>query len=36
MLIAIQWMEHRVLKEGDRERTEGVEGVFSLIGGTTI
>jgi hypothetical protein len=29
-------MEHRVLIEGARESTQGVEEVFSPIGGTTI
>jgi hypothetical protein len=29
-------MEHRVLNEGARERTQGAEGVCSPIGGTTI
>jgi hypothetical protein len=36
MLTAIYWTEHRVPKEGARERTQGAEGVCSPIGGTTI
>jgi hypothetical protein len=34
MLTAIHWTEHRVPNEGTRERTQGVEGVYSPIGGT--
>ena len=30
------WTEHKVSNEGVRERTQGAEGVCSLIGGTTI
>jgi hypothetical protein len=29
-------MEHRVLNEEARERTQGAERVYSSIGGTTI
>jgi hypothetical protein len=36
MLTAIHWTELRVPNEGTRERTQGVEGVYSSIGGTTI
>jgi hypothetical protein len=36
MLTAIYWTEHRVLNERARERTQGVEGIYSPIGGTTI
>ena len=36
VLTAIHWMEHRVPNEGAWERTQGPEGVCSLIGGTTI
>jgi hypothetical protein len=31
-----KWMEHRVPNEGAGERTQGVEGVCSPIGETTI
>jgi hypothetical protein len=36
MLTAIYFMEHKVPNEGAIESTEGVEGVCSPIGGTTI
>jgi hypothetical protein len=36
VLAAIHWTEHRVPNEGARENTQGAEGVFSPIGGTTI
>jgi hypothetical protein len=36
MLPANHWTEHRILNGGVRGRTEGAEGVCSLIGGTTI
>jgi hypothetical protein len=36
MLTAIHWTEHRVFNEGTREKTTGVEGVYSSTGGTTI
>jgi hypothetical protein len=36
MLTAIHWTEHRVPNEGFRERTQGVEGLASPIGGKTI
>jgi hypothetical protein len=36
MFTAIHWTEHRVPDEGDRESTQGAEGVYSYIGGTTI
>jgi hypothetical protein len=36
MLSANHWTEHRVPNGGTGERTQGVEGVYSLIGGTTI
>jgi hypothetical protein len=36
MLTAIHWTEHKVPNGGARERTQGVEGVCSPIGGTTI
>jgi hypothetical protein len=36
MLTAIHWTEHRIPNEGARERTQGAEGVYSPIGGTTI
>jgi hypothetical protein len=36
MLTAIHWPKHRVPNEGARERTQGAEGVCSLLGGTTI
>jgi hypothetical protein len=36
MLTAIHWTEHRVSNEGARERSKGVEEVYSSIGGTTI
>ena len=36
MLTANRWTEHRVPNEGARERTQGAEGVWSPLGGTTI
>jgi hypothetical protein len=36
MLAAIHWIEQRVHNEGSRERTQGADGVYSSIGGTTI
>jgi hypothetical protein len=36
MLTAFYSTEDRVPNEGARERTQGVEGVYSSIGGTTI
>jgi hypothetical protein len=36
MFTAIHWTEYRVPIEGAGERTKGVEGVYSSIGGTTI
>jgi hypothetical protein len=36
MLTAIHWTDHRVPNEGAREKTQGVEGVYSFIGKTTI
>jgi hypothetical protein len=33
---AIHWTEYRGPSEGAKERTQGVEGVYSSIGGTTI
>jgi hypothetical protein len=36
MLIVIYRMEHRALKGGARESTQGAEGVCNLIGETTI
>ena len=36
MLTAIHWTKHRVPNEEVRERTQGVEGVCSSIGGTII
>ena len=36
MLTSIFWTEHRVPNGGARERTQGVEGVYSTTGGTTI
>jgi hypothetical protein len=32
----MDWMEHRIPNGGARESTQGAEGVFNLIGGTTI
>ena len=36
VLTIIHWTEHRVPNEGVRESTQGVEGVFSPIGGKII
>jgi hypothetical protein len=36
MLTAIYWMENKVPNEGVLGRTEGAEGVYSPIEGTTI
>jgi hypothetical protein len=36
MLIVIHWMKDRVPSEGARETTQGVEVVYSPIGGITI
>jgi hypothetical protein len=36
MLSANHWIEHRIPNEGARARTEGAEGAYSPIGGTTI
>jgi len=36
MVVASHWTEHGDHNGGVRERTDGVEGVFSLIGRTTI
>jgi hypothetical protein len=36
MLIIIYKMEHRAPNGGDREITQGTEGVCNTIGGTTI
>jgi hypothetical protein len=36
ILEAYNWVEHRVPNEGAREKTQGVEGVCSPIGGITI
>jgi hypothetical protein len=36
MFIDILWTEYRVPNEGAGENTQGAEGVYSPIGGTTI
>jgi hypothetical protein len=36
MLKIIHWTEHKVPNEGARESTQGAEGVWSPIGGTSI
>jgi hypothetical protein len=36
MLTVSYWMDHRALNEGARESTQGAEGVFNPIGGTTL
>jgi hypothetical protein len=36
MLTAYHWTEHRVPNEGARQRTQGAEGVWNPIGGTTL
>ena len=36
MLIVIYWIEHRAPNGGARESTQGAEGVYNSIGGTTI
>jgi hypothetical protein len=36
MLTVIYWMEHRAPNGGARESTQGAEGVYNPIGGTTI
>jgi hypothetical protein len=36
MLTVIYRMEHRAPSGGARETTQGDEGVYNLIGGTTI
>jgi hypothetical protein len=36
MLTVIYKMEHRVPNGEDRESTQGTEGVYNPIGGTTI
>jgi hypothetical protein len=36
MLAANQWTKHGVSNRKVREETEGVEGVYNLIGRTTI
>jgi hypothetical protein len=36
MLTAIHWIEYRVPNEGNREKTQGAEGVCNPIEGTII
>jgi hypothetical protein len=36
MLPTKYWIEHRVPSGGVTERSKGDEGVYSLIGGTTL
>jgi hypothetical protein len=36
MLTVFYWLEHRTPKGGARESTQGAEGVYNPIGGTTI